>query len=173
MTPLFPISKPSTLSPVENLKALGPLCHVVEAKGQYALVHASPAGVLAITELGLEVYHSKRGGEYYAVKVGPLEITEPKPQRVVQPPVPNRSAGSSLQIRGQEYRVLETRPKRAKDLRRFEIRKESDPNGQPYVVSFQAHDAACSCPDWIYRRKECKHIRGIQEAISAPQKIAA
>jgi len=152
--PLFPVVTPSTKTAAGNLKDLETVCHVVEIKGEHALIHASPQGVIKITDLGLPVFHSNRGGEYYAVLIGVVE----------QSVLPR---GTKIELRGGEYFVFENAPKRKQDLRRFEIAKDG---GKTYVVSFQAGDAAqCSCPDWIYRRRQCKHITGIKAAVNAAQ----
>jgi len=162
-TPLFPVVNPSKRSPRENIRVLSDVCHVVEVKGVYALVHASPMGVVKITELGLGVFHSKRGGEYYAVRIGEI-------------PTSVHPSSVRITIWDSQYLVNETSPKRRKDVRRFEIRK--DDGGvvaQPYVVAFQdnqGHSGACSCPDWIYRRRDCKHIRSIRTAFLTMKKAA-
>jgi hypothetical protein len=158
---LFPVYFPSTRSADENIRAMEPFCHVVEVKGPFALVHASPNGVLKITELGLEVFHAKRGGEYYAVRIGR--------NAVVIPMVRQTPAQTTLLLKGQSYLVEETKPKRRQDIRRFEVTKD-DGESAPYVVSFQSEDGrkcACSCKDWIYRRHQCKHIRGVVETFAA------
>jgi len=177
--PLFPVSVVSNRSADENVTALGTVCHVVEVKGQYALVHASPLGVAKIaSELGLEVFHSKRGGEYYAVKVARVlnfglvasaTVSRPAPTPVVsRPTAPVDPSVSRLTIMGNAYVVRETKPKRRNiDSRRWEVRKDGELVAEPYIVTFQddeGHKAQCSCPDWIYRRHQCKHIKGIQAA---------
>lgn len=153
--PLFPVYSPSTRAPEENVQAMEPFCHVVEVKGPFALVHASPHGVVKITELGLEVFHAKRGGEYYAVRIG-ASVVVPQGQ-------------TTMLLKGQNYLVQETTPKRRQDIRRFEVTKD-DGESDPYVVSFQngnGSKAQCSCKDWIFRRHNCKHIRGCQDTFAS------
>lgn len=179
-SPIFPVSAPSSRSAEENVKAIEAFAHVVEVKAPYALIHASPTGVARVAELGLEVFHSKRGGEYYAVRIAKganLGLVPPPVARSAdilgRPdcPVPARQAALEpgvvrMEIKGQNYVVRETRVKRTNiDVRRFEVRKDSgDVITEPYVVSLQdaeAHSSACSCPDWIYRRRVCKHQAAI------------
>jgi len=180
-SPIFPVSAPSSRSAEENVKAIEAFAHVVEVKAPYALIHASPTGVARVAELGLEVFHSKRGGEYYAVRIakganlglvpppvarsadilGPPDLPGP-----VAPSVPVLEPGVvRMEIKGQNYVVRETRCKRRMDVRRFEVRKDAgEVVTEPYVVSLQdaeAHSSACSCPDWIYRRRVCKHQAAI------------
>jgi len=173
--PLFPVDPNTPSRTVEqNVALLGGVCHVCEVKGQYALVHASPIGVAKIaTDLGLEVFHSKKGGEYFAVKVAKspslgLVRPAPAPAVVVKPTAPVDPSVSKLTIMGNAYIVRETRPKRRNvDVRRWEVRKDGELVAEPYIVTFQddeGHKAQCSCPDWIYRRHQCKHIKGIQAA---------
>ncbi len=221
-SPLFPVASDAGLarSVEENVKALSGVCHVCEVKAPYALVHASPIGVARIaSELGLEVYHSKRGNEYYAVRIAKganLGLVPPAPVSapVVRAPVddcpvpapevvpgprggecardpavfgpeprarrtvdPVRETGTArLDIRGTEYVVRQTTPKRRIDVLRYEVRKDAgDVITEPYVVSFQdaeGHSGACSCPDWIYRRKQkgdCKHIHAVRAAFVKPR----
>ena len=206
-SPLFPVASDAGLarSVEDNVKALSGVCHVCEVKAPYALVHASPIGVAKIaSELGLEVYHSKRGNEYYAVRIAKganLGIVPPAPVSapVVRAPVvqddcpvpapevvpqatrrtvdPIRETGTArLDIRGTEYVVRQTTPKRRIDVLRYEVRKDAgDVITEPYVVSFQdeaGHSGACSCPDWIYRRKQkgdCKHIHAVRAAFVKPR----
>ena len=185
--PLFPVSAPSSRSPEENVRAIESLAHVCEVKAPYALVHASPSGVAKIAELGLEVFHSKRGGEYYAVRIArsgvmvvpsaPASAPQVRETPVVSRPAPALEPGVvRLDIRGTEYIVRETRTKRNIDVRRFEVRKDQgDVITEPYVVSFQDHEGrsgGCSCPDWIYRRGQkgdCKHIHGVRNALMKPR----
>jgi hypothetical protein len=161
-SPIFPVSAPSTKSAEENVRAIEAHAHVVEVKAPYALVHASPVGVAKIAELGLEVFHSKRGGEYYAVRIAKganLGLVPPAPvsapvQRV-QPQVGSAPSGAvRMVLKGADYIARETRVKRTNiDVRRFEVRKDGELVQEPYVVSFQSedgHTAQCSCPDWIY-----------------------
>jgi hypothetical protein len=180
--PLFPVAVPSSRSPEDNVKAIEPLAHVVEVKAPYALVHASPMGVAKIAELGLEVFHSKRGGEYYAVRIARganVALVPPAPVAApvvnVPAPVPARSVSvtpgvTRMVLKGADYVARETSPKRRMDSRRFEVRKDGELVQEPYVVSFQSEDgseAQCSCPDWIYRRRQCKHIVGCQATFGA------
>ena len=130
-----------------------------------------------------EAYYSKKGGDYYAVKtaneapaandVAPVRrlsvAPPPAPVTQVRPvaPAPVVPQGGRLEIKGQDYAVKETRTKRSMDCRRFEVRKLGEDLAKPYVVSFQSDcgsEAQCSCPDWIYRRRQCKHITAIQAA---------
>lgn len=182
VAPLFPVpANTNTKSVEENVQSLNTVCHVVEVKAPYALVHASPMGVARIaTELGLEVYPSKRGGEYYAVRVAaksaapvrpvaavPASIAPVRPAPAPQAAPAARDGVTRLEIKGTDYVVRETPSKRRIDVRRWEVRKVGDELGKPYVVTFQSHDgcdAQCGCPDWIYRRRQCKHITAIQAA---------
>jgi hypothetical protein len=173
-TPLFPVADSPARTPEENVKLLGSVSHVCEVKGAYALIHASPTAVVRISqEFGLPVFHSKTGAEYYAVRVAqgltlvpskpaPLVLTNPVPAR------PQSKIGTTLtlEIKDLDYRVTETDVKRKNiDSRRWEVRKLDGSLDKPYVVTFQGPDAAqCSCPDWIYRRRQCKHITGIKAA---------
>lgn len=199
VAPLFPVPPTAyeTRSCDENVKLLGPVCHVVEVQPAqksgwtYALVHASPMGVARIaTELGLEVYRSRKGPEYFAVVVAKgasasvpvAPASSPRPVASVPPtsalPVPEAWGGSAparprqtvsvvpgtvrMVIKGSDYVARETSPKRRMDVRRFEVRRDGELVAEPYVVSFQNHDATeaqCSCKDWIYRRHNCKHIQ--------------
>lgn len=184
--PLFPVPVASSKTPAENVQALSTVAHVCEVKGAYALVHASPLGVAKIaSELGLECFHSKKGGEYYAVRVarganlGLVPQAQAAPQAV--PPVQARPVQAPslepgvvrLEIRDQTYIVRQTTPKRRMDVLRFEVRKDNgDIITEPYVVSFQAADGSegqCSCKDWIYRRHVCKHINGVRNALVRPR----
>lgn len=174
--PLFPVAaNANTKTPAENVAALEPVCHVVEVKDCWALVHASPMGVARIAEMNLEVFPSKRGGEYYAVRVGvaskrlalaPAPVAAPAP--VVAPaPAPAAPAGPArMNIGGTTYIVKETSTKRSQDVRRWEVRKLGDEIGKPYVVTFQSHsgsETACSCKGGIYHNK-CKHMTALREA---------
>lgn len=195
----------------ETVSKLAPFCHVCEVKAPWILVHASPAGLARIVaELGLPVHPSKKGGDYYAVKVpnvalvpvakpalpnhpldrvaavakpsAPIADDCPVPAPEVVPAVrrtvdPVRETGTvKLDIRGTEYIVRQTTPKRRIDVLRYEVRKDAgDVITEPYVVSFQdeaGHSGACSCPDWIYRRKQkgdCKHIHAVRAALVKPK----
>jgi len=173
--PIFPVlSNAAPKSLDETVRDLGTVSHVVEVKAPWVLVHASPMGVARISqELGLEVFPSKRGGEYYAVRVGaklalvPQQLALPAAQPAR--PAPQKKPGSwfRMNIRNSTYAIRETQPKRRQDVRRWEVRKcEGDTIDAPYVVAFQdhqGHHAACSCPDWIYRRHDCKHIQAMQQ----------
>ena len=184
-SPIFPVVAPSARTAEENVAALSPLAHVCEVKGAYALVHASPVGVARIAqELGLEVFPSKRGGEYYAVKVqAGSNLTLVRPANTVRPvtsetrplvltspvarPVSKIGTTLTLEFKGQDYQVKETSCKRRIDTRRFEVRKLDGSLAEPYVVTFQDSEGdacQCGCPDWIYRRRQCKHITGIKAA---------
>jgi hypothetical protein len=191
--PLFPVP-PSAVerSVEENVALLGTVSHVVQVEGQYALVHASPIGLARIgAELQLPVFQAERGVEYFAVRVGARALA-PVPaidvSRLAPPPPPSAprvsvrptsTVGTSqnLEIKGTDYRVTETAPKRRNiDVRRFEVRKLDGSLDKPYVVSFQddhGHSAQCSCPDWIYRRRNCKHIQGIKAAFGEVQTALA
>jgi hypothetical protein len=170
-TPLFPVAKPSTLSTTDALAALAGVCHVIEVKGSFALVHASPIGVVKITDLGLEVFHTKKGGEYYAVKVGaltPAAVKAPKSDKPADGIV-------RLSLGGSSYLVKETATKRKQDVLRFEVTKDAA-SAKTYVVSYQdaaGCSGACSCPDWIYRRHACKHIVGVKAALVEPRAARA
>jgi len=164
---------------------LGSVCHVVEEKGPWVLVHASPTSLAAILALGFSIHPSKKGGDYYALKaantesandtapVRHLSVAPPPAAPVTQvrtvAPAPVAPQNGRLEIKGQDYAVKETRTKRSMDCRRFEVRKLGDEIAKPYVVSFQSDcgsEAQCSCPDWIYRRRQCKHITAIQAAFT-------
>lgn len=46
-------------------------------------------------------------------------------------------------------------------------RVPSESNGNIYIVSLTDKNTfACSCPAWIYRRQECKHIQRLKMALS-------
>ena len=164
----------------ETVTKLKTLCHVEDVKGPYALVHASPAGLArVVTELGLSVHPSRKGGDWYAVRIAKganLGLVPPPVARSADilgrpdcpVPVPARQAAPVPQglvrmvLKGADYLARETRVKRTNmDVRRFEVRKDGELVQEPYVVSFQSNGGhQCSCPDWIYRRRECKHIQG-------------
>jgi hypothetical protein len=185
-SPLFPVPANANTKSVEgNLKALETLCHVVEYKAPYALVHASPLAVARIaTELALEVFHAKRGGEYYAVRVGsnsaaPVMSTPRASLAVVpavQAPAAAPSNGSSrMNIGGTTYIVRETPCKRRIDVRRWEVRKVGEDIATPYVVTFQADDGsktACSCKGGIFH-KHCKHMDAFRAAYGLRTAAAA
>ncbi len=44
-------------------------------------------------------------------------------------------------------------------LKQWEVQSHSDPSKQYKVTLYDDDSFACSCPQWIYRRKECKHIK--------------
>jgi hypothetical protein len=47
-------------------------------------------------------------------------------------------------------------------VQKWEVRSHSDPN-KYYTVSLRKDGVyECSCPHWIYRHKECKHIREVK-----------
>lgn len=191
--PLFPVATLPARTPEENVKLLGTVAHVCEVQGAYALVHASPVGVGRIAqELGLEVFQSKRGGEYYAVRVARgvnLGLVPPAPKPVEEPvqdawkdvrpakPETKLEPGTvKMEIKGTVYVVRETRPKRRIDVRRFECRKDmGDVVSEPYVVTFQdAASRQCSCPDWKFRRNQCKHITAmVAHFASKPSQVAS
>ena len=55
---------------------------------------------------------------------------------------------------------------------KWQVRSHSDPS-KHYVVSLRKDGVLeCSCPQWIYRRKECKHIQEVRGvvALSPPLK---
>jgi hypothetical protein len=206
--PLFPVPPNAPVRTVEeNVRLLGTVAHVcetmpaVKSGWTYCLVHASPIGVARIaSELGLEVFRSKKGNDYFAVVVAKAGVS-PRPVRPVSvvpaavavndtpsrapevlparpAPAPVASAPVALEpgvvrmeIKGQNYIVRETRPKRRIDTRRFEVRKDAgDVVTEPYVVSFQANgETQCSCPDWIYRRRCCKHQAALKAFVKPRQ----
>lgn len=149
------------LGPRDILASISAHAHVVEVQGSWALVHASPMGLYALGKLNLDVRPTKRGGEYYAVRVGAQPLALVRPQAAPQPNAPIR-----LTIMGQTYLVRETRPKRTIDVRRWEVRKvEGNTLGETYITTFQARDGsrtACSCKGGIYR-KHCKHMTALRE----------
>lgn len=110
-TPVFPVTSPrvSTLSVEDHVKALGAVCHVVEVQPgksgwKYALVHSSPLGVAKIsTDLGLEVFRSKKGDEYYVVVVSKPAV-RPVPVAPVSESRPV-SEGSCLRYDPEDYVV--------------------------------------------------------------------
>jgi len=58
---------------------------------------------------------------------------------------------------------------------KWNVRSHSDPS-KSYMVSLTDDGQyECSCPQWIYRRKECKHIQQIKGslagAIAKPSKL--
>lgn len=178
----------ATKSVEQNVESLSSVCHVVEVKAPYALVHASPNALAQIIGMGFTVSPAKRGGDYYAVRVGAVQAP-PAPAsgpRVVSVPPPAarpqaRSASvDSIEINGTDYQVRETPVKRNQDARRWEIRKVGDEVGKPYVVTFQDHagcTAQCSCPDWIYRRNQrpdpdCKHCKAFKVAFGRKAAVA-
>lgn len=168
--PLFQVQPNTTRSVDENVKALSALAHVVEVSAPWALVHAAPIAVARIAqELSLEVFPAKRGGDYYAVRVGQARLAvAPAPSQEPSRRPVSRALGQPerLLIRGMRYQVKETSAKRRQDLRRWEVRKlDGDQIEAPYVVTFQSQDgceAQCGCKDWIYRRRQCKHIQALQ-----------
>jgi hypothetical protein len=191
----------STKSVEENVSSLNTVCHVVETQAPYALVHASPNALARIIgELGFTVSPSKRGGDYYIVRVGqatvqavpqapasgtrvsePAPAPRPAPQARQEAPrqAPAADPGR-ININGTSYVVRETNPKRSQDARRWEVRKVGDEMGKPYVVTFQDHDGCngqCSCPDWIYRRHtrpnpDCKHVTAFKAAFGRKANVA-
>jgi hypothetical protein len=175
--PIFPVystTPPKSLN--ETVRDLGTVCHVVEVKAPWVLVHASPMGVARISqELGLEVFPSKRGGEYYAIRVGAkLALLPPVGTQLsllpnVQPtrqPVRGPGPWVRMDIRGMTYSVRETACKRQCDVRRWEVRKtDGNSLGETYIVTFQNQSGsrtACSCPGGVYH-KHCKHMSSLRE----------
>ncbi len=171
-----------------NVAKLAPHCHVVEVKAPYALVHASPTGLAAIVALGLSVSPSKRGGEYYAVRVAPSAPTPgkpandnaapvalaptPRPAPVAKPAPATLGTPSSMNIKGDRYEVTETATKRRVDVRRWELSKGD--GKAPYVVTFQTHggeSTACSCKGGIFH-KHCKHMDALRAAFGARSAVA-
>src|ERR1035441_2094385 len=95
--PLFPVANPVPVKSLdENVRDLGAVCHVVSvAQGAksgwtYALVHASAVGIARVAaELGLEVYKSKKGNEYFSVCVAKAaQVVSPPAGRLSVVPVP-------------------------------------------------------------------------------------
>ena len=182
---------PATKSVEENVQSLGTVCHVVEVKDVYALVHASPNALAQIIgTLGFTVSPSKRGGDYYAVQVA-AKAARPAPQAApaaapaarlsvvpAAPAAPRFGTDFQMEIKGDDYRCVETQPKRRQDARRWEIQKAgaSDTN----VVTFQdaaGTEAQCSCKDWIYRRHtrpnpDCKHCTAFKAAFARRAAVA-
>jgi len=164
----------------ESVAKISAFAHVVEVKAPYALVHASPAGLAKIVAEGFSVHPSKRGGDYYAIRIAkganlglvPPQVNvapsapRPVPAAARAPQAPVEPGLVRMVLKGADYLARETRVKRTNmDVRRFEVRKDGELVQEPYVVSFQSEDgsqAQCSCPDWIYRRRQCKHIQGCQ-----------
>jgi predicted nucleic acid-binding Zn finger protein len=110
--PLFPVPANAPVRTLEeNVKAVGTCAHVCEVApavssgATYALVHASPSGVAKIAELGLEVFHSRKGDDYYAVLVGKAaqapvpSVPATRPTLVSTPAAPS---GTRLLVHGHE-----------------------------------------------------------------------
>lgn len=181
-------TNPSPKSIDQNVQALGTVCHVVEVRDHLALVHASPTALAQIIgQLGLTVGPSKRGGDYYAVRVGqPVERTSAPAAKAA--PAPRAAAPTPLRsdadlngaivgtdgpngmvrmvIGGAPYNVVETPCKRSVDVRRWEVSKPGQDGEKPYVVTFQAADGsrtACSCKGGIFH-KHCKHMDALRAA---------
>jgi hypothetical protein len=191
--PLFPVAAPSTRSLDENVKALESVCHVVEVKkspstgSTFALCHVSPYGLAKVTELGLASYASQRGPEYVAVLVSKASTgssnqagttsnratSAPARARTARPATQRAQGTLRLEIKGTDYNVTETPVKRHNiDVRRWEVRKLDGDLSKPYVVTFQdvsGNACQCGCPDWIYRRRQCKHITAIKAAFQSKQ----
>jgi len=36
--------------------------------------------------------------------------------------------------------------------------------GKFYVVSYDGAEYTCTCPDFLFRHRECKHIRAVKNA---------
>ena len=52
-------------------------------------------------------------------------------------------------------------------VQKWQVRSHSDPS-KHYTVSLRKDGVfECSCPQWIYRRRECKHIQEVQDSIRA------
>jgi hypothetical protein len=51
---------------------------------------------------------------------------------------------------------------RGKQIDQWEVPSSSDPNKIYKVTLYEDGSYACSCPHWIYRRKECKHIKQVK-----------
>lgn len=50
-------------------------------------------------------------------------------------------------------------------IKKWEISSEKDSN-KVYIVSLTDKNTfACSCPIWIYKRQECKHIQRVKRAL--------
>ena len=43
-------------------------------------------------------------------------------------------------------------------VRQWNIESSSDPTKIYKITLYDDGSYACSCPQWIYRRKDCKHI---------------
>jgi hypothetical protein len=182
-------TNPATKSVDQNVQALSTVCHVVEVKAPFALVHATPTALAQIIgQLGLTVSPSKKGGDYYAVQVeakapraprtarAPLAVAPP-PAPVAAPPAPPAAPSGEtfrMEIKGETYVVRETATKRNMDSRRWEARKLGDEVSAPRVVTFQDNagtQAQCSCEDWIYRHSkrpdpDCKHCKAFKIAFA-------
>ena len=168
-------SSASVVSVETAVAKLATVAHVVEVKAPYVLVHASPNGLAGIIGLGYSVSPSKRGPEYYAVKVagsskpGPANDTTapsapPAPVSETRVSAPATKAASTINIKGETYEITETPTKRKVDVRRWELSKGD--GSKPYVTTFQAHDGtmtACSCKGGIFH-KHCKHMDALRAA---------
>jgi len=171
---------PAAKSVEENVQALGTVCHVVEVQAPYALVHASPNALASIIgKLGFTVSPSKKGEDYYAVRVAgqvaaPAPVAAPAARLSVVPAAPaaapapavEQDGASRMNIGGTTYIVRETPCKRSQDVRRWEVRKVGEEVEKPYVVTFQSTDGsrtACSCKGGIFH-KHCKHMDAFRAA---------
>jgi hypothetical protein len=47
--------------------------------------------------------------------------------------------------------------------KKFSVPSFTNPK-KNYVVTKQGKTFKCSCPNWIYRQAQCKHIRLVKEA---------
>lgn len=47
--------------------------------------------------------------------------------------------------------------------KQWDLPSQSDPKKTYKVTLYEDGSYACSCPHWIYRKKECKHIRQCKE----------
>ena len=176
-------TNPSPKSVDQNVQALSTVCHVVEVKAPFALVHASPTALAQIIgQLGLTVSPSKKGGDYYAVRVEATPAATRTALSVVPAapmpaPAPKAQSGSiQMNIGGGTYNVVETATKRSQDVRRWEVSKPGQDGEKPYVVTFQSADGsrtACSCKGGIFH-KHCKHMDAISAAFGkrAQQNVA-
>lgn len=46
-------------------------------------------------------------------------------------------------------------------VKRWSVPSESNPSKSYVVAQNREGEFGCSCPVWIFRRKECKHIRNV------------
>jgi hypothetical protein len=173
-------TNPASNSVDANVAALEAVCHVVEVKAPFALVHASPSALAQIIgKLGMTVSPSKKGGDYYAVRVQATPAATRTNLSVVPAapaPAPAPSGSIQMNIGGGTYNVVETATKRSQDVRRWEVSKPGQDGEKPYVVTFQSADGsrtACSCKGGIFH-KHCKHMDALRAAFGkrAQQNVA-